>query len=115
MGLQADARAQGTQTTVTINVNIPGDANSDGIVDSQDFTVLKANFGGAGGWAQGDYNGDGLTDSQDFTILKANFGSTGAQPAEAGAVHGGLEIMNDAGTDSTLIANVAAAVHLDVK
>jgi len=29
-------------------------------------------------------------------------------------VHGGLEIMNDAGTDSTLIANVAAAVHLDV-
>ena len=30
-------------------------------------------------------------------------------------VHGGLEIMNDAGTDSTLIANVAAAVHRDVK
>ena len=29
-------------------------------------------------------------------------------------VHGGLEIMNGAGTDSTLIANVAAAVHLEV-
>ena len=29
-------------------------------------------------------------------------------------VHGGLEVMNDAGTDSTLIANVAAAVLLDV-
>jgi hypothetical protein len=29
-------------------------------------------------------------------------------------VEGGLEIMNDAGTGSTVIANCAAIVHLDV-
>ena len=29
-------------------------------------------------------------------------------------VEGGLEIANDAGTDSTVIANVAAIVHLDI-
>jgi uncharacterized protein (TIGR02058 family) len=29
-------------------------------------------------------------------------------------VEGGLEIANDAGTDSTVIANAAAVVHLDI-
>ena len=53
----------------------PGDANGDGAVDLQDFGILKANFGGSGGWAQGDFNDDGAVDLQDFGILKANFGT----------------------------------------
>ncbi len=38
-------------------------------------------------------------------------------PHGSGTVHvvqGGLEIMNEAGTDATLIAHAAAVVHLDV-
>jgi hypothetical protein len=55
---------------------IPGDANQDNVVDAQDFTILKANYGQAGGWTQGDFNADNLVDAQDFTILKAHYGQS---------------------------------------
>jgi hypothetical protein len=59
---------------------IPGDANRDGIVDTQDFTILKAYLGEPGGWDEGDFNADGLVDTQDFTILKAHMGEGGSYP-----------------------------------
>ena len=59
------------------NLAMLADANKDGLVDSQDFTYLKANFGALGGWADGDFNCDGIVDSQDFTILKWRFGTVG--------------------------------------
>ncbi|MHC4983485.1 MAG: C2 family cysteine protease [Planctomycetota bacterium] len=52
----------------------PGDANEDGIVDTQDFAALKSNLGQAGGWNEGDFNSDSLVDAEDFTILKAHLG-----------------------------------------
>jgi hypothetical protein len=60
---------------------LPGDANRDGIVDLQDFTILKAHFGEAGSWGDGNFNGDWVIDSQDFTILKAHFGDTASMEA----------------------------------
>jgi hypothetical protein len=62
---------------------VPGDANRDNLVDSQDFSILKAHFGEAGGWDNGDFNGDNLVDSQDFSILKANFGKSSPPGAPA--------------------------------
>jgi autotransporter-associated beta strand protein len=60
------------------------DVNQDGIVDSQDFSSLKANFGKDPGlWTDGNINGDTLVDSQDFSLLKANFGK-GVAPGSAG-------------------------------
>jgi hypothetical protein len=60
------------------------DVNQDGIVDSQDFSVLKANFGKDPGlWTEGNINEDTLVDSQDFSILKANFGK-GVTPGSPG-------------------------------
>jgi hypothetical protein len=64
----------------------PGDANGDGIVDLQDFGLLKDNFGITQGatWAQGDFTGDGAIDLQDFGILKDHFGhTTGDNPVTA--------------------------------
>ena len=61
-----------------------GDANLDNIVDLQDFSILKANFGQPGGWAEGNFNGDNLIDLQDFSILKANFGEHLPEPATLG-------------------------------
>jgi hypothetical protein len=54
----------------------PGDANLDGIVDLQDFGLLKSGFGTTGGatWGDGDFNGDGAVDLQDFGLLKQHFG-----------------------------------------
>jgi hypothetical protein len=56
----------------------PGDANGDGVVDLQDFGLLKDNFGLTEGatWGQGDFTGDGLIDLQDFGVLKDHFGHT---------------------------------------
>lgn len=53
-----------------------GDANDDGLVDLQDFSLVKAHFGSAGNWADGDFNFDGFIDLQDFGLLKDNFGSS---------------------------------------
>jgi len=64
----------------------PGDANKDGIVDLQDFGLLKDNFGMTVGaiWDQGDFNADGAIDLQDFGILKDHFGhTTGDNPVTA--------------------------------
>lgn len=55
---------------------LTGDANLDGIVDAQDFTILKGRYGFEGGWSDGDANRDRLVDAQDFTYLKTNYGQT---------------------------------------
>jgi hypothetical protein len=57
-------------------VNLPGDANGDGMVDVGDLGILAANYGGSGKkWEQGDFNGDGLVDVGDLGILAANYGA----------------------------------------
>jgi len=55
---------------------LAGDADGDGVVDLDDFVILKQNFGTPAGatWSQGDFNGDGNVDLDDFVILKQNFG-----------------------------------------
>ncbi|MFW6155063.1 MAG: dockerin type I domain-containing protein [Planctomycetota bacterium] len=54
----------------------PGDADGNSIVDLDDFTQLKQNFGVPAGatWEDGDFNKDGAVDLDDFTLLKRNFG-----------------------------------------
>ena len=52
--------------------SIYGDTNSDGIVDSKDWTTFSLNYGKTevkGGASQGDFNGDGKVDSLDATTL----------------------------------------------
>lgn len=47
----------------------PGDANGDGVVDSQDFDIWYQNRFLAGtDVLTGDFTGDGLTDGQDFIV-----------------------------------------------
>ena len=53
----------------------PGDANADGVVDLQDFVILRNNFGGPGTFYDADFNGDGIVDLEDFVILRNNFGT----------------------------------------
>lgn len=71
----------GSSVTAFVGNCLPGDINQDGLVDTQDFTTLKANMGQSVGlWTWGDITGgpecfgDGLIDSQDFSLLKAWFG-----------------------------------------
>jgi hypothetical protein len=64
----------------------PGDANRDGVVNTQDFSILSANFNVATtGWDQGNFNSAGGTNTQDFSILSANFNQSGVPPGAAAA------------------------------
>ena len=57
---------------------LPGDADTDGDVDLDDFVLLKQNFGaGDATWGQGDFDGDVDVDLDDFVLLKQNFGAGG--------------------------------------
>jgi hypothetical protein len=51
----------------------PGDANSDGNIDGDDYFAMDSNPtpGHAGGWADGDFNGDGKVDGVDYIIINA--------------------------------------------
>ncbi len=64
-----------------------GDANLDGNVDQDDFSVWNAHrFQGPVGWASGDFNCDQFVDVSDFNLLKQNRFSLpafAAQPAVA--------------------------------
>ena len=57
---------------------MPGDANLDGDVDTNDLTIVLGNFGRTAGvnWIQGDFNGDGRVDMNDLTSVLANFGTS---------------------------------------
>ena len=49
-----------------------GDANLDGVVNSEDFTPFSHNLGQPGGWDQGDFNYDGIVNTEDFTPFSHN-------------------------------------------
>ena len=78
----------GAPTEVTMVVHqlhdVPGDSNYDGMVDLEDFNILKENFG-VGVWPEeGDADADGDVDLGDFALLKENFGFGVEEPTEEG-------------------------------
>lgn len=64
----------GGEFITRFRVNLPGDADLDGIVDEVDFQIWEAFAftGPANIWAQGDFNNDGVTDGSDFNIWNQN-------------------------------------------
>jgi hypothetical protein len=60
----------------SLNVQIPGDANSDGTVTVSDLSLLAANYGTTNGatWAMGDFTGDSAVNVSDLSLLAANYG-----------------------------------------
>ena len=65
-----------------------GDANSDNVVSSIDFNILRASFGlssGQGGYDdRADFTGDQVVNATDFNLVRGNFGSGGAPPIGPG-------------------------------
>ncbi len=60
---------------IEIKYTLYGDANLDGIVSGDDFTILVGNLGKTvTGWDKGDFNYDGLVTGDDFTLLVGNLG-----------------------------------------
>ncbi len=60
---------------IEIKYTLLGDANLDGIVSGDDFTILVGNLGkSAAAWDEGDFNYDGIVSGDDFTELVGNLG-----------------------------------------
>ena len=59
----------------SVEVNRPGDANGDGMVDEDDAAALAANWLTQSGatWTMGDFNGDEKVDDADATIMANNW------------------------------------------
>ncbi len=71
-----------------LGLTLPGgDATLDGVVNYNDFTVLKAHWGQTGvGWEQGDFNHDGAVNGADLTIFRTDAqGLTPDQQADVNA------------------------------
>jgi hypothetical protein len=61
---------------IEIAYTLLGDANLNGIVDSNDYGIVHGNFNNGVGlsWDQGDFTYDGVENGIDMTLLAANFG-----------------------------------------
>jgi hypothetical protein len=60
---------------IEIAYTLLGDANLDGLVSGDDFTILAGNIGKTvSGWDKGDFNYDGIVSGDDFTDLVENLG-----------------------------------------
>jgi len=55
-----------------------GDANLNGIVDFDDFTLMASSFGQAASWQNGDFDGNGMNNLADFGLLNYNYGKNHA-------------------------------------
>jgi autotransporter-associated beta strand protein len=72
---------------VEVTYTLLGDANLDGFVNGEDFTILASNFNQpVTGWDQGDFNYDGYVNGEDFTLLASNFNQGVSGGASAGDV-----------------------------
>lgn len=70
------------ESSLTVNLVRPGDANTDGFVGVADLDLLLANWGDSVtpfDYRSGDFSGDGLVGQADLDLLTANFG-TGTPP-----------------------------------
>ena len=83
-GIDIDPGATAVVTTYTIL----GDANLDGMVNGDDFEILKVYYGMTSGahWYECDFNYDGMVNGDDFELLKITFGSSLPAAAAAPAI-----------------------------
>jgi hypothetical protein len=70
--------------TIEIMFTLLGDANLDGTVNAEDFTLFSTNLGQSGSWDDGDFNYDGTVNAEDFTLFAHNLGKSATLAAEAG-------------------------------
>lgn len=67
-------------------ITTPGDVDANGLVDLNDFQVLKDNFATPGLWANGDFNQDRIVNLADFVLLKNNFTGSTSIPEPASII-----------------------------
>jgi hypothetical protein len=99
-----------------LSMILPGDANSDGMVDVGDLGILAANYGQSDKtWIHGDFNNDGVVDVGDLGILAAHYGEGSSTPTNFSADYAkafGMMVSDDAENDATIGSSVCGALGL---
>jgi hypothetical protein len=74
---------------IEIMYTLLGDANLDGSVNGDDFTLMSDNFndGVTDGWDKGDFDYSGSVNGNDFSLMSGNF-NEGASAAAPGLANG---------------------------
>jgi hypothetical protein len=65
-------------------VPLAGDANGDGITNSQDLATISSQWNHSGYFLAGDLNGDGIVNTEDLTLVSSNW--LGASLTHGGAI-----------------------------
>ena len=67
--------------TIKIMTTLDGDANLDGKVDGDDYTIIVSHLNQAvGGWDAGDFEYSGVCNGDDYTSVVTHLGQTSALP-----------------------------------
>jgi hypothetical protein len=100
---------------IIIKYTLTADSNLDGIVNSNDFAILAANFGKTlQAWSNGDFNYDGVVNALDFNALANNFGrpnpsaSSVAEGLVGDAASAKGDLRRTANFDSKIVENSSA-------
>ncbi len=73
-------------TDVLVKYTYFGDANLDGVVNGDDYTLIDNGFNNTlAGWHNGDFNYDGVVNGDDYTLIDNAFNTQGASLAAAPA------------------------------
>jgi len=80
LAITGEADGTSFEGTDTVKVLLPGDADDDGDVDSNDFYIFSGCYGisieNSSYNPSADFNQDGYINSEDFYILSGNYGKT---------------------------------------
>jgi hypothetical protein len=95
---------------VLVKYTLLGDANLDGTVNFNDFSIMQTHYGQAGDWSEGDFNYDGSVNFDDFSIEQNNYGQTiGVSGALASALKATTPVSTPTKTVSATHSSATAA------
>ncbi len=98
---------------IEIMFTLLGDANLDGQVNSEDFTLFSHNLGKGGFWDQGDFNYSGTVNADDFTPFSHDLGQSATLAAAAGDLQMADSISLANVPEPASAAMIAAAAGVD--
>ncbi len=96
---------------IEITYALYGDANLDGIVSGDDFTVLVHYLGKSvtGGWENGDFTYSGLVTGDDYTLLTGNLGKIASIAAVAAPTQDSTTLAANVVMPTKIVKPISAA------
>ena len=74
-------RSDGSVIETIQILQVPGDANQDGITNALDYVVVSNNYDTGTTWTEGDVNVDGAVNALDYVVISNNYGASAPEPA----------------------------------